>query len=671
MPTSVSDPESKPAAVRTVHLPVLDERVRMADRRIVRRRKHRAMVLAFIWLLMIAHVTHWALTGRSVAPFVLSDAMKTLEIGEINPGFLLFAAALLVTLVCGRFLCGWACHMGALQDLCAWALRKCGVRPRMFRSHLLAYVPMLLAIYMFIWPTFKREALAPLLTWAWPGAAAWLGPVQPFPGWSTRLMTTDLWAGLPMVAVAIPFLLLCGFATVYFLGARGLCRYGCPYGGLFLPVEQLAIGRVVVNPDLCDGCGRCTAACTTGVRVLEETRAFGMVVDRNCMRSLDCIAACPHNALALGISRPAVLKRGEEIPRPRGGYGLSLRAELVIATMFAASFFILRGLYGIVPLLMAVTMAVLAAFILWRAASLRSERDARFVGIQLKRSGRVRPGGAAFVAGACAVLGLLAHSAVVRGAQWWGGVLDGRIHTTREQAFGLDPAGVRPADREAARAALRWYALGSSAVSGGIGLMDTSELELREAWLWLVAGEPERAEHQLRKLITSHPLPDALTAELARVLMLRQQPDAALEALRTGCRDNPDLIESREMLVGMLAQAGAWEEAEAAARAGTGPAAQVLLARVLLSRGDPRAAAAVLDNAIKAGDRSPQTLDLLVNARVMYGDVDGALKALHVLHGLGGDAAVYARERAAALLAATGEPDPVGAWQRRIEAAAE
>ena len=303
--TSPAQPAHR-ASGRTVRLPVLGDRERAAAERLLRRRRLRAAVLAGVWLLMIAHVTHWAVAGRSIAPFVLSDAMKTLELGQINPGFLLFTAALLVTLACGRFLCGWACHMGALQDLCAWMLGKAGVRPRMFRARLLGYVPLFLAVYMFIWPTVKRVALLPVLEHIWPDAAVCLGPVPPFPGWSTQFMTTELWSGLPSVAVAIPFLLLCGFATVYFLGARGLCRYGCPYGGFFLPVEQVAVGhrrrrsvRWVRN----------TAACTAGVRVREETRTFGMVVDRNCMRSLDCVAACPHDALRLGVAAPGDLQR--------------------------------------------------------------------------------------------------------------------------------------------------------------------------------------------------------------------------------------------------------------------------------------------------------------------------------------------------------------------------
>lgn len=587
--TSTARP-AQSASGRTVRLPVLGDRERAAAARLRRRRRIRAAVLAGVWVLMIAHVTHWAVTGRSVAPFVLSDAMKTLELGQINPGFLLFAAALLLTLACGRFLCGWACHMGALQDLCAWALRKAGVRPRMFRARLLGYVPLGLALYMFVWPTFKRVALLPALERAWPAAAAWVGPVPPFPGWSTKFMTDDLWAGLPAVAVAAPFLMLCGFATVYFLGARGLCRYGCPYGGLFLPAEQAAAGRVVVNADLCDGCGRCTAACTAGVRVLEETRAFGMVVDRHCMRSLDCVAACPHDALRFGVARPALLKgapaHGRATVRP--AYDLSVRAELAVVAVFVSALAATRGLYGVIPLLLSVTVSVLAAFLIWRACTLPALRDARFVGVQLRRAGRWRAGGVVFVGLAAVVGALLVHSAAVRGAQWWGGVLDARVTTTREQAFGVDPSGVRDQDRDSARRALRWLQVAAPLGQGGIGLLPTPEYEPRMAWLALVAGDHAGAEAALRRAVQRDPRDDVLAAELARVMLLRDDVSGAVAALQAACADDRPRGESRRLL--------GW---------------------LLLNTGDPGGAAAQFERVARDGGSDPQTLELLRVARQM------------------------------------------------------
>jgi len=193
-----------------------------------------------VHVLIAAHMLHWWLAGRTLAPFVLSDTMHTLELGVVNPGFVLFGVAMLLAALFGRLLCGWACHMGALQDACAWLLKRVGLRPRPFRSRTLVWIPLLLGLYMFVWPTFKRSALIPTLHATWPAAAEVFGPAPEFPGFSSGFVTNDLWARLPGPAIAAPFLFICGCATVYFLGARGFCRYACPYGGLLRPAERAA-----------------------------------------------------------------------------------------------------------------------------------------------------------------------------------------------------------------------------------------------------------------------------------------------------------------------------------------------------------------------------------------------------------------------------------------------
>ncbi|MBK7147140.1 MAG: 4Fe-4S binding protein [Xanthomonadales bacterium] len=250
----------------------------------------------------------------------------------INPGFLLFALALLVTALFGRLFCGWACHMAALRDLCAWLLQRIGIRPRLFRSRLLGYVPLLLALYLFVWPSVERSIVVPLLARVWPSALAGFDPPPPISGWSLQWTSNNLWAGMPELWVAVPFLLICGSATVYFLGARGLCRYGCPYGGFLRPVEQLAPLRIVVDPDRCDHCALCSAACSLQIRVHEQTRAHGAVLDADCMRTLDCIDACPHQALSLRVATPPLWREAQ----PAATYDLRLRDEWLIALVAPA-----------------------------------------------------------------------------------------------------------------------------------------------------------------------------------------------------------------------------------------------------------------------------------------------------------------------------------------------
>lgn len=149
-------------------------------------------------------------------------------------------------------------------------MRKVGVRPRPFRSRLLVWLPAVLAFYLFAWPTVRRSA--------------------PPPGFTDHLMTAHFWGTFPGPAMATLTFAVCGFLAVYLLGSKGFCTYGCPYGALFGAVDRASPARILVDPNACDGCGHCTASCTSNVRVHEEIGRYGMVVDSGCMKCLDCVA---------------------------------------------------------------------------------------------------------------------------------------------------------------------------------------------------------------------------------------------------------------------------------------------------------------------------------------------------------------------------------------------
>ena len=161
----------------------------------------RAAALITLNLFMIAHIIQWRITGKTVSPIEPSETMHTLQNGFVNAGFIFFSLAILATLIFGRFVCGWGCHILALQDLCGWLLKKMGLHPKPFRSRLLVYVPVVAALYMFVWPVVYRlftEPHEPLI-----------------PKFTNHLVTTNFWLTFPSVAVAIPFLFICGFMTVY------------------------------------------------------------------------------------------------------------------------------------------------------------------------------------------------------------------------------------------------------------------------------------------------------------------------------------------------------------------------------------------------------------------------------------------------------------------------
>ncbi|TVQ31200.1 MAG: 4Fe-4S dicluster domain-containing protein [Phycisphaeraceae bacterium] len=521
----------------------------------------RAGVLIAVHVLIAAHIAHWLLAGSTVSPVEPSEAMYTLEQGEVNAGFIFFIAAILATLIFGRFFCGWACHVVALQDLCGWMMKKIGVRPKPFRSRLLVWVPLILALYMFVWPTFRRELLAPLLESVWPAGLGFIGATAQFPGFNNHIMTDDFWKTFPTVAVAIPFLFVCGFAIVYFMGAKGFCTYGCPYGGFFAPAQQAAPGRIMVDPDKCEGCGHCTAVCTSNVRVHEEIKAYGGVVDPGCMKCMDCVSVCPNGALSFKFAAPPMMKGKPKGKAPKRTFDMTWPEELAIAGVFALTFFGARGAYGVIPMLFAVGIAGCMAFIAWKMWRMLREPNVRIIGAQLKRAGSVRPAGGAFFAAGAVAMVLIVHSFFIKTVIWRGDALYNTVNPPREILFSGRFDAVPEETRERAARAIRRFTAASGFSNGGYALADTPGLDLRLAWLHLALGDLEESEHHLRRGLDRQGPTEGLDIELMNILVLMEREDEALRHGRNILAAQPGFELVRRELAQLLRSEGRIEEA--------------------------------------------------------------------------------------------------------------
>ena len=509
--------------------------------------RRRGLVLGAVYVAMAVHLLHWKLTGSTLSPVEPSESMRTLELGDLNAGALFFAASILATLVFGRFVCGWGCHIVALQDLCNSLLRRAGIRPRPFRARLLAWVPVGLALYMFVWPTAKRVLLVPWARAFLPARGFFAAP-PPFPGFSDHLQTEHFWATFAGVGVAIPFLLVCGFAVVYLLGAKGFCTYGCPYGAFFGAADLAAPGRIRVNDD-CNGCGHCTAVCTSNVRVHDEVRRHGMVVDPGCMKCLDCVSTCPREALrwSFGALRPT-----GAVPSARH-YDLAWRGELAVFGFFAFSFLAWRGVYGLVPMLMAVGIALCVTALAWTTWRMLTAPDVALQNLTLRRSGAWTGTGRGVSALAALALLLTAQSVGVRVLRNRAEAADAAVHASREAVFAgtVDEASARAAGRAASL-----YRRADGMSQGGIGLVAPKDIAMRRAWLALVLGDADTALRHLERVAGPESPDAAVRMELARVRQLAGHPDAARRDIEAAVAARPDDPEAHRIFAGILEASG-------------------------------------------------------------------------------------------------------------------
>ena len=288
----------------------------------------RATVLLAVHVAIALHIAHWWNSGSTMTPLEPSESMEFSKHGVINAGLIFFALAILSTAIFGRFFCGWACHLVALQDGCRWLLEKLGLRPRPVQLGLLGAVPWIAFVYMF---------LAPLLHRAVFGNGVGVGEVQ---------LTTNLfWATFPGWAMALTTFVVCGGALVYFLGAKGFCTYACPYGAIFGIADQLAPVRIRVT-DACNGCGHCTAVCTSNVRVHQEVRDWKAIVDPGCMKCLDCVSVCPTDALYVGLGAPSLWTTRAKPARKAGASLGSRFLGVALTAAFMWSTFALLLFHG-------------------------------------------------------------------------------------------------------------------------------------------------------------------------------------------------------------------------------------------------------------------------------------------------------------------------------------
>jgi tetratricopeptide (TPR) repeat protein len=318
-----------------------------------------------------------------------------------------------------------------------------------------------------------------------------------------------------------------------------------------------------------------------------------MVVDPGCMKCGDCVSVCPNDALYFGFGKVALFAKPRvPDPLPRH-FPLAGWEEGTLAIAFAAAFLTFRGLYGLIPFLLALGLGGVLAYLGLLAARLAARPDVTLRRIGLKRRGRLLPAGWAFLAALALVALFWGQSAFVH-AHAALGERDFAASDGLREAF-LDPA----ADSATMTAADRDRLLAAR------GHLETAERwgfaagpwqALRLAWLSAFFGDRSDLGRYAELAIARQEAPAEVHQLVAR------------DAWRRG---------------DAAAAAASYEEAIAAAPVDVRPylGLGILAARA----GDLASARAAFDRGLA---RRPDSADLWYNSglvRALSGDLDGAI----------------------------------------------
>jgi MauM/NapG family ferredoxin protein len=258
------------------------------------------------------------------------SALATLASSWLLPaGLLVSLAVVALTVVFGRAFCGWICPVGTLHQIASWLTRR---MKRGAYHHVNRWRPHFRLKYLLLVALLVAAAAGTLT----------LGLLDPL-SLATRSFASGLLPALRVVTASEgerPRAFVGAWLTGgIFLGlllanrwvARWWCRALCPLGALLGVVARAAVFRIHVDPDLCNACRRCVSDCQGADEPFDRHRVS------ECHVCLNCVPACPEDAIAFRAFMPAVAPNGGvDLPR-RQLVGAALAGAALLPLMRASS----------------------------------------------------------------------------------------------------------------------------------------------------------------------------------------------------------------------------------------------------------------------------------------------------------------------------------------------
>ncbi len=199
----------------------------------------------------------------------------------------------------GRWICGWVCPFGMIQE---WLHR----------------VPFL-KLRLPLWMRWVKYGILGLLVIYLPLAGVQtLGLGEPtFCKYLCPAGTLE--AGLPLIGLvpglrsaagrlfAFKLAVVLAVAVLSLMIFRPFCRVVCPLGAIYGMFNPISWYRYQCRREICVNCGSCAATCRMGVNPSQTPNSA------ECIRCGDCLQSCPHGALrqVFGLNSTTKAAAGE------------------------------------------------------------------------------------------------------------------------------------------------------------------------------------------------------------------------------------------------------------------------------------------------------------------------------------------------------------------------
>ncbi len=184
---------------------------------------------------------------------------------------------IVLSLIFGRFFCGWACPIGAVQEF---------LHPEKYTFQLPPILDRILSYFRFI-------LLVGGVVFSWSALTNIWSNIDPFYGFFSFKWSLPIAVLLFVVIIASLFI------------ERFFCRYFCPLGALLTITSKFSLFKVRADSEVCIACGKCSQpkACPmNAVSVINPYTDLPSINASKCIVCYRCADVCRYSALKLLFS---------------------------------------------------------------------------------------------------------------------------------------------------------------------------------------------------------------------------------------------------------------------------------------------------------------------------------------------------------------------------------
>lgn len=191
----------------------------------------------------------------------------------------------------GRFICGFLCPFGLVQDLLYKIPFVKKIRRLPGERFLRYFRFIILLIFVILLPLFVIDITGLGQPWF----CKFICPAGSLEGGIPLVLLNSAMRGAAGFIFRWKLFILLVIILASIIIYRPFCRYVCPLGAVYGLFNKFSIYQIRLDGEKCTKCGACQKSCKLDIKIYENPSSM------DCIRCGECISRCPHNALEAGL----------------------------------------------------------------------------------------------------------------------------------------------------------------------------------------------------------------------------------------------------------------------------------------------------------------------------------------------------------------------------------